>query len=353
MKHLILLLLCCCAIINAQYPPQHGYGHRQRPSPHHRVHRIHRIQVSPSNIRIAGGESMQFRATAYDHRNQIVSCRVVWTAQGGSITQSGRFTATGRPGSYIVVARDIQTGVQGFANVTITRSHNHQHNHGHNHGHNYSPYDRVNRITITPSNIRIAGGESVQLNATAYNYRNQIVSCRVVWTAQGGTITRSGRFTATERPGSYTIVARDPQTGIQGFANITITRSHNHHNDWYPQPNPKPYPGPKPYPRPKPYPGPDYTNARIIVKNYDVGGNFFEPKVKAEIQVIGHSAQTIRMYAIQGNGYEEELQAFSCSNNSTVNFRARFSSLLTNYIEFRLYDNRGRMIAVERRQPRS
>ena len=56
------------------------------------------------------------------------------------------------------------------------------------------------------------------------------------------------------------------------------------------------------------------------------------------------------MYAIQGNGYEEELQAFSCSNNSTVNFRARlvlFSQITLNLDYMTIY----RMIAVERRQP--
>jgi len=79
--------------------------------------------------------------------------------------------------------------------------------------------------------------------------------------------------------------------------------------------------------------------------NFNVGGNFFTPTVKAQVRVQGQLAQTVKMYGVDENGQLLELQTQMCTSDSTVSFKAKVERFRTKRIEFKLFDSMRREIA--------
>jgi hypothetical protein len=74
------------------------------------------VSVSPSIVTTAPGTQVQFTATVTGATNTAVS----WSATGGSITQTGLFTAGATPGSVTITATSIEDPAEsGTATVTV------------------------------------------------------------------------------------------------------------------------------------------------------------------------------------------------------------------------------------------
>lgn len=324
MRFLVLaLVLTSCVFAQMQVPSYNDSWS------HHHHHQNYSLNIYPSSVTVEAGQFIQFTAIATSSDNvSFTPDNLQWrvSGNGGTIDGNGRFTASNGYSNYNSYGYNSYSNnsltvevryhnTTATARVTIKESYDNQ----------------VATIQITPDNVQVAGGEYVQFTAQAYNRNNQPVSCNFQWNAAGGTINSNGYYHATDRPGTYQVVATDPRTNVRGFVNVQITYGNSH-----PMP-----------PSPMPIPS---NNARIQISDWDCGGgNFLAPKVKATVKVFGARVQTLKVYAVSGNGGYDELTTKSCKNGDTIKINEKYSRFTTDRIEFRLCDNRGNVLATESR----
>lgn len=189
-----------------------------------------KITVSPSGPSVEIGKTRDFTATSEEPSDTSFS----WSAQKGSIDQSGHFTAPMEPGPVVVKATsgkpawfptqdDPNRSGRTTVNVTCPAG--------------KVPYTpapgqprecRVLSIDIDPTEVTLDPGHTQQFTATVHNADDT----RVDWTvsAGGGTITQQsgagagGLYTASQTPGTYTVTAvsrADPTK--QGTVTVTVT----------------------------------------------------------------------------------------------------------------------------------
>ncbi|NUM34452.1 MAG: hypothetical protein HUU50_07900 [Candidatus Brocadiae bacterium] len=90
---------------------------------------------------------------------------------------------------------------------------------------------------------------------------------------------------------------------------------------------------------------------RILIQSWDVGGgNFFYPKAKVRVGISGKTAHCVKMFSVTSDWYMKELQAFYCSDGCNYYFNSQYFRATTRWLEFRLYDNMGYVIAREVRE---
>ena len=291
------------------------------PHPHHR---IVRLKVTPDKAYLRKGQSTQFRAIGYDRYGRPRSVTPVWTTNGGHIDANGLFRAR-RSGTYTINARDPYSNVSDNATVFVSGSG------GHHPGPPGPPVHGLARLDISPNSMRLQPGQKVKFSAVGYNRYGRIVACNPIWTANGGSINQRGFYRANYVSGRFTVSAHVGH--VRATAHVYIGSGH------HPHPNPHPQPHPHPHP----------SNARIVITDFDCGGNFFRPRVRITLQVFGYNVQSVRLYGISPNGAPSQLDAASCGHGQVVRFESKFSRFGTKYFEIKLFNNRGRCVAVERR----
>lgn len=79
------------------------------------------VAVAPDSVALRPGESVPFAAAGRDQFGQPAPVDVGWTATGGTIDESGLFTAGETVGRFHVTARDEATGLSGTAVVVVDR----------------------------------------------------------------------------------------------------------------------------------------------------------------------------------------------------------------------------------------
>lgn len=155
------------------------------------------VRLNITATSIAPGGTVQFDATVLG--TSITD--VVWTApDGGTITQTGLFTAPGQPGTYRVVATSrADPSRSAVATVTVT-------------------LPGTITVAVSPASVTLAPGGTQQFTATTSD------GSTVTWSApQGGSITTAGLFTAPGQPGSYRVVATSVTDGTSsGAATVTV-----------------------------------------------------------------------------------------------------------------------------------
>jgi hypothetical protein len=77
------------------------------------------LDVTPSAVTLLVGDGRVFSASGLDQYGDAIAASVSWTATGGTIDQSGNYTAGASPGSFSVTATD--GTVSGNASVTRSR----------------------------------------------------------------------------------------------------------------------------------------------------------------------------------------------------------------------------------------
>lgn len=92
------------------------------------------------------------------------------------------------------------------------------------------PSSRVARVDVLPVAVSVKPGESFAFQATAYDEDGTPLALGLEFRASGGgTVAADGTFTAGAVPGRFQILARDPNTGINGSAWVTIEAARNVH----------------------------------------------------------------------------------------------------------------------------
>ena len=188
------------------------------------------------------------------------------------------------------------------------------------------------RIEVFPENVKVRVGQTYMFRATGYDCDNQPVSFSPLWhVTEGGTIDKSGMFRATSK-GTCTVTAKDSTSKHFGTAKVVIVEGRQSSGQTKE----------------------DVVSigvGRISVTKWNIGkGNMFKAKGSFVAQVFGKNAAEIKLYGIEAFGKFQEIQVFSCKDESIVNFNFKYDRFDIKYFELILYDNSGKVIARDNRQ---
>jgi len=140
------------------------------------------VTISPTSKTLQAGQTQQFTATVTGTSNTAVT----WTATGGTVSNSGLYTAGSTAGtSFKVTAASVaDTTKSASASVTIQ-------------------VPQTVSVSVSPTGATLQPGQTQQFTATVTGNSNTAVT----WTATGGTISSSGLYTAGPSTGNFTVTA--------------------------------------------------------------------------------------------------------------------------------------------------
>ncbi|HJV88974.1 MAG TPA: Ig-like domain-containing protein [Holophagaceae bacterium] len=161
------------------------------------------VTVNPTTAALTTGSQATFTASVTGTGTYSASVR--WTAQRGTITSTGLYTAPTTGGSDTVTATSTQdTTKTATASLSIT-----------------VPVT-VTSVAVTPSTTSLNTGAQQAFTATITG--TGAYSSAVTWTAQRGTITSAGLYTAPATTGSDVVTAASVQDPSKAAtASITVT----------------------------------------------------------------------------------------------------------------------------------
>ena len=168
------------------------------------------VEITPGSVTLSPGQTTQFSAVIKTSDNKSLSMRTVWQATGGSISTTGQYTAPSQAGTYRVVAIREGDSMADTAQVTVS-------------GSSSTPTTppptspspapteeakyRAFWIEVTPATVSLAPGAAQQFSAIGKTIFGYSYSVRVNWTASGGSISSTGRYTAPSSAGTYRVIA--------------------------------------------------------------------------------------------------------------------------------------------------
>ncbi|MGV3624417.1 MAG: beta strand repeat-containing protein, partial [Archangium sp.] len=171
---------------------------------------LSQLLITPPASSVQAGGTVAFLASGRDSNGNTVSVTPTWsvTNGGGTISQSGVFTAGTTSGAFANTVKAEANGLSAFSSVTVTPG-------------------PVLSVSVSPMNGTVQAGGSLQFTAEARDAFNNVVPTGFMWTANqaAGSINQGGFFTAGSDPGSFPNGITAEASGVQGFANVTITPS--------------------------------------------------------------------------------------------------------------------------------
>jgi len=146
------------------------------------------VVLNPATAALQFGQVRQFTASGLLIDGSSASIAVTWTATGGTVSSSGRYTAGNTAGAFRVIAR-AANGLADTSSITLSAP-------------------TITRLTLSPATASLQGGQAQQFSvlATLSNGGSQ-TNPTVTYTATGGTITTGGLYTAGVAAGSFRVIA--------------------------------------------------------------------------------------------------------------------------------------------------
>ncbi len=129
---------------------------------------------------------------------------VSYTATGGTITNSGLFTAGQLAGTFMVIA-NCTCGRVDTASVSV------------------SIPAQLTSLTISPKTVSLAPAGTQQFTAAAIWNSGATTLPAVTYTAEGGLITTGGLYTAPSVPGTYRVFLSSAAGTVRDTATVTVT----------------------------------------------------------------------------------------------------------------------------------
>jgi hypothetical protein len=166
------------------------------------------LKVNPNQITLSAGASQQFSVSATWSDGSGTLPPISWAATGGTISAAGLYTAGTTAGIFRVIASG--GGKADTASVTIGAA-------------------TVTAFSISPRAASLATGGTQQFGTSATWSDGGSRSVPVTYTANGGTISSSGLFTAGSAVGTFAVIAscgcgRADTAAIQvTSASVTLT----------------------------------------------------------------------------------------------------------------------------------
>jgi hypothetical protein len=150
-----------------------------------------RLIVTPAQVSVGSGETMQFVATGLTKFGETATVNATWTATGGTISQSGVFTAGSTSGSFRVIGAT-SYGLADTSIVVIGTS---------------GGGAAVAQVILVPESVSLVAGERAEFAAYGRTSVGDSVSVNATYAATGGSISTAGVYTAGSAPGTYRVIA--------------------------------------------------------------------------------------------------------------------------------------------------
>jgi parallel beta-helix repeat protein len=154
------------------------------------------IDITPDEVFVDPGDGVQFRAQLLDATGDQIDKPVEWETDGGSISPSGWFTASGPSGRRFVVGTyrgsepaGLELSDTTWVDISIPSE----------------PTGPVS-LSIAPQSVALEIGESVAFAFTLLDASGASTPGTVTWSASGGTIDEDGLFVAGDQPGDFSII---------------------------------------------------------------------------------------------------------------------------------------------------
>ncbi|MEZ4586460.1 MAG: hypothetical protein R2909_08690 [Gemmatimonadales bacterium] len=163
------------------------------------------LSIAPGTVSIETYQTKQFNAAALWSDGGTTPPALTWTATGGTVSGTGLFTAGASPGTYRVIVRDQAATKADTAFVTIS-----------------SPEPVLQDIVINPGSVSLNSGASQQFYVQGVWTNSGSAIPDVSWSATGGSVSASGRFTAGNTAGTFRVIAVATGTGIADTALVTV-----------------------------------------------------------------------------------------------------------------------------------
>lgn len=171
---------------------------------------IESITVAPTTTTLAIGGTQQFTMTATDNDGNVLTDRQpVWAvvAGGGTITQTGLFTAGTVAGTFTNTVSVTCAGLTVFATVVVNAG-------------------ALATITVTPNPATLAPGALQTFTAVGRDANGNVVPITPVWSVTNGggsIVAASGVFTAGPTAGTFANTVRATSGTIFGTATVIVT----------------------------------------------------------------------------------------------------------------------------------
>ncbi len=165
------------------------------------------VTVTPKTVTVKAGEKATFSAAVKDAKEP----RVLWSVEGGdshgTISSSGVYTAPAEAGTYTVVATNaVDTSKKDTATVKVE-----------------AVQTPTVIVKVTPEAVTIGQGTVADLTAEVSGSSITAVQWSVEGGDENGTVSSTGRYTAPNKSGTFTVTATsvaDPTK--QGSASVTV-----------------------------------------------------------------------------------------------------------------------------------
>jgi hypothetical protein len=165
------------------------------------------VTLTPSQASVKPGLQQQYSVQVTGTDNAGVTWSVEEGSAGGTIDQTGLYTAPSTLGTFHIIATSIEDITKwGKAEILV------------------SNVDIVT-VAVTPTTFTLAGGTTKLFSATVTGSTNKAVTWTVQEGSAGGTISTGGTYTAPFTPGTYHVVATSKADNTKNAtATVTVTQ---------------------------------------------------------------------------------------------------------------------------------
>jgi hypothetical protein len=163
------------------------------------------LRVDPSTVALLPSATQQFSATGVLSDGADTSIAVTWSSTAGTVNGNGLFTAPAQAGTYAVVAAQQGGGLRDTARVTVS-----------------AVPPNLTAVVLTPAAVSLQFVQSQQFAAVGLLSDGSTTSLAVTWSATGGTINSSGRYTAGNTAGTFRVMAR-AANGMADTSSVSVT----------------------------------------------------------------------------------------------------------------------------------
>jgi enterochelin esterase-like enzyme len=173
------------------------------------------LNLLPGVVDLMPGQTIQFSAGALWSDGATSLPPLTWTATGGAITASGLYTAGSIAGTWRVIVAQTGGTVADTSLVSVSVT--------------PPPPPTLSSLDLSPATVTLATGGVEQFAVFALWSNGSTATPPVTWSATGGAITSTGRYTAGAVPGLYRVIAthtggtRADTSAIQISAPVTLT----------------------------------------------------------------------------------------------------------------------------------
>lgn len=166
------------------------------------------LTIAPTPATIGVATTQQFTVVGKDASGNIIAVTPTWAvvAGGGTISNTGLFTAGNVAGTYTNTVQVTSGGISATVTVIATPS-------------------AVATVTLTPTPATVGPNLTQQFTAVAKDAAGNVLAVVPTWSvvAGGGTVNSSGLFTAGSVAGSFVNTVRATVGTVSGFATVNVS----------------------------------------------------------------------------------------------------------------------------------